>query len=80
MPIGKELLVILASYGLGCFCAAYYLTYFRLGDDIRKHGSGNVGARNAGRLLGPAGFAVALLGDMAKGAAAVWLRTEGRAV
>lgn len=73
MPDVKELLVILASYGLGCFTTAYYLIHLRLGDDIRRYGSGNAGARNAGRVLGAWGFGLALLGDVAKGALAMGL-------
>jgi glycerol-3-phosphate acyltransferase PlsY len=40
--------------------------------DIRTLGSGNVGAKNVGRLLGWAGYLVTMLGDSAKGALAVW--------
>lgn len=67
------LLVILIAYGLGCMTTAYYLIRLRLGDDIRQHGSGNVGARNAGRVLGRMGFATAFVGDVIKGMVAVWL-------
>ncbi len=69
-------LILLISYGLGCFCTGYYLTRWRTGQDIRQLGSGNVGARNVGRVLGPVGFGLTLLGDTAKGAAAVWLALD----
>jgi glycerol-3-phosphate acyltransferase PlsY len=69
----KGMLVVLISYGLGCISTGYYLVRLRLGDDIRQYGSGNIGARNAGRILGTPGFVITLLGDAAKGAAAVWL-------
>ena len=65
--------VLFACYALGCLCSGYYLVRFRTGRDIREFGSGNVGARNAGCLLGGIGFTVTLLGDMGKGALAVWL-------
>lgn len=65
--------VLLASYFLGCFTTGYYLVRARTGQDIRDAGSGSVGARNVGRLLGPYGFVLTLLGDFAKGAAAVWI-------
>ncbi|HET9224436.1 MAG TPA: glycerol-3-phosphate acyltransferase [Roseiflexaceae bacterium] len=64
-------LLVLACYALGCFTAAYYLVHLRTGQDIRTMGSGTVGARNAGRTLGRAGFAVTFAIDVAKGALAV---------
>ncbi len=36
-------------------------------EDIRQQGSGNVGARNAGRILGKKGFVLTFLGDALKG-------------
>ncbi len=66
-------LIALISYGLGCFSSAYYLVRWRTGQDIRTLGSGTAGARNAGRVLGKMGFALAFLGDLAKGALAIWL-------
>lgn len=71
MLTGQEVSWILISYCLGCFTAGYYLVRLRTGQDIRKQGSGAVGARNAGRLLGPAGFLVTFLLDFGKGALAV---------
>jgi len=52
------------------------------GVDIRRHGSGNIGATNAGRLLGRKFFFIALILDLLKGliptAAAGWvLKTTG---
>src|ERR1035437_1663501 len=62
----------LGAYGLGCFTAGYYLVRWRTGQDIRELGSGSVGARNVGRVLGWQGFLAAVLGDFGKGALAVW--------
>lgn len=67
------LVVVLISYALGCFSTAYYLVRWRTGEDIRTLGSGNAGARNAGRYLGKGGFALVFLGDAIKGAMAVGL-------
>ena len=64
---------IVASYLAGSICFGYYLVRFRTGNDVRDYGSGNPGARNVGRFLGPAGFFLTLLGDAGKGAAAVAL-------
>ena len=62
----------LAAYVLGCITTGYYLVRWRTGQDIRKVGSGSVGARNVGRLLGRPGFVATVLADFAKGALAVW--------
>jgi glycerol-3-phosphate acyltransferase PlsY len=67
------IMVILVSYGLGCLNSGYYLVRWRRGQDIRRYGSGNSGARNAGRILGRGGFAITFVGDMLKGALAVGL-------
>ncbi len=64
--------VALAAYLLGCFTTGYYLVRLRLGQDLRDLGSGSVGARNVGRLLGWQGFLLTALGDFGKGALAVW--------
>lgn len=60
------------AYLLGCFAAGYYLVRSRIGEDIRELGSGSVGARNVGRVLGKTGFLVTVLCDFGKGGLAVW--------
>jgi glycerol-3-phosphate acyltransferase PlsY len=62
----------LGAYALGCLATGYYLVRARLGRDVRELASGNIGARNVGRVLGRSGFVVTLLGDLGKGALAVW--------
>lgn len=65
---------IIGSYFIGSIPTAYIFGRVLKGVDIRKFGSGNVGATNAMRLLGkPAGIAVLLL-DVFKGffATVVW--------
>src|SRR5258708_5220228 len=64
--------IALGAYVLGCFATGYYLVRVCKGEDIRESGSGNVGAKNVGRALGRTGFVVTCLGDLAKGAFAVW--------
>src|SRR5512133_2320005 len=64
--------IALAAYFLGCFTTGYYLIRFRLGQDLRDLGTGTVGARNVGRLLGWQGFLLTVLGDFGKGVVAVW--------
>lgn len=63
---------VAGAYGLGCFATGYYLVRARLGRDVRELASGNIGARNVGRVLGRGGFFLTLIGDLAKGALAVW--------
>jgi glycerol-3-phosphate acyltransferase PlsY len=64
--------IALGAYVLGCFTTGYYLVRRRVGEDIRELGSGSVGARNVGRVLGRPGFAITLIGDFGKGGFAVW--------
>src|SRR5439155_1447622 len=64
--------IAFGAYLLGCFTTGYYYVRFRTEQDIRDLGSGSVGARNVGRVLGWRAFCVTLLGDFAKGACAIW--------
>jgi glycerol-3-phosphate acyltransferase PlsY len=64
------LLALLASYALGSIPAAYIAGQSR-GIDLRKHGSGNLGATNVFRVLGAKIGSAVFAFDMAKGAAPV---------
>ncbi len=68
---GKALTCVTAAYVLGTLTAGYYWVRWRTGLDVRQFGSGNVGARNVGRITGAPGFLVTLLWDVTKGAMAV---------
>lgn len=70
---GKDIICILIAYLLGGICTGYYLVRFKAGLDVREHGSGGVGARNVGRVLGKSAFIITLLGDALKGLLAVSL-------
>jgi len=59
------------AYALGCLNAGYYLLRWRDGRDLRQLGSGNAGARNAGRVLGRRAFALVFALDAAKSMLAV---------
>jgi glycerol-3-phosphate acyltransferase PlsY len=62
---------ILSSYLLGSIPTAYLFGRLR-GIDIRQHGSGNIGATNALRVLGRASGIIVLLLDIFKGFTAVF--------
>lgn len=71
--VGLTLGLLLVAYALGCLNTGYYLVRWRTGQDLRTLGSGNAGARNAGRILGKWGFVLVFLGDALKGALALGL-------
>ncbi|MBE0466171.1 MAG: glycerol-3-phosphate 1-O-acyltransferase PlsY [Candidatus Desulforudis sp.] len=77
-PVGEvnlvELLAALfAGYVLGSVPTGYLLARYIRGVDIRTRGSGNIGATNVWRSLGPGWGIVSLVGDVAKGVLAVLL-------
>ena len=61
------------AYLLGCFTSGYYFVRWFTHQDIRLTGSGNVGARNVGRLLGRKGFLLTTFCDVFKGVIVVWV-------
>lgn len=61
------------SYLLGSLMAGYIIVTILGKKDIRVEGSGNVGARNAGRVHGKGSFILTFLGDALKGAAAIFI-------
>ena len=68
-----ELLLVLFAYLLGSLPTALVVVRLFTGDDVRRKGSGNVGATNALRAAGwKAGVVVTVI-DVAKGAVPVWL-------
>jgi glycerol-3-phosphate acyltransferase PlsY len=64
---------IAVGYLLGSVPFGFLITRLTTGADIRRHGSGNIGATNVARLLGLGGGVATLLLDAGKGAAAVAL-------
>jgi len=75
------ILIFITAYLIGSFPTAYLITKKLTGKDIRKIGSGNIGATNAFRALKEAGkkklalivFLIILIVDMAKGAGSIFL-------
>jgi glycerol-3-phosphate acyltransferase PlsY len=61
-------ILVALSYLIGSIPAAYLAGKFTRGIDLREHGSGNLGATNVYRVLGPRMAIVVLLVDALKGA------------
>ncbi|WP_372994684.1 glycerol-3-phosphate 1-O-acyltransferase PlsY [Lutispora sp.] len=69
----KLIIISIIAYFLGNISASYIIAKYTKGIDIRKYGSGNAGATNVFRTLGPKAGLLAFLGDALKGAIAVIL-------
>ncbi|HET7105192.1 MAG TPA: glycerol-3-phosphate 1-O-acyltransferase PlsY [Candidatus Acidoferrum sp.] len=67
------ILLLAAAYFLGSIPFGLILAKLFAGGDIRKSGSGNIGATNVARVAGLAAGILTLALDAAKGSAAVWL-------
>lgn len=67
LPLG------LVGYLLGSIPFGLIFAKLFAGKDVREHGSGNIGATNVSRVVGPVAGILTLLLDAMKGAAAVWL-------
>ncbi len=65
------LLVAATSYMLGAIPSSYWMGRLMKGLDLREHGSGNLGAANTFRVLGPRAAIPVLLFDIGKGFVAV---------
>jgi glycerol-3-phosphate acyltransferase PlsY len=69
----NHLWLVLAAYFLGSIPFGLLLAKLFGGSDVRKAGSGNIGAANVARVVGPLAGILTLVLDTAKGAAAVLL-------
>jgi len=69
----REIILLLLAYVLGNILTGYFLVKVIYNKEIHQEGSGNAGARNAGRLIGKKAFVITFLGDAIKGALAVLL-------
>ena len=68
-------IVILVSYLCGAVPFSYIAGRVFAGIDLREHGSGNLGASNTFRFLGPKIAALVLVADIAKGFLPVYFAT-----
>ncbi|WP_052404894.1 glycerol-3-phosphate 1-O-acyltransferase PlsY [Bacillus rubiinfantis] len=62
-----------SAYLIGNIMFGYLVMKYLHGKDIRMIGSGNVGARNAGRFGGKSAFVIIFLGDALKGVTVILL-------
>ncbi len=69
----KELLLIITAYLIGSIPTALLISKSFFNIDIREYGSGNMGATNTFRILGPKFGTIVMAGDMLKGMFAVAL-------
>lgn len=69
----KEFILILTAYFIGSIPTAIIVSKAFFNIDIRDYGSGNMGATNTFRVLGPKFGTVVMVGDMLKGILAVAL-------
>ena len=67
------LVALLIAYLLGAIPFGYLLVKLTTGADVRRAGSGNIGATNVLRTSGRAAGIATLLLDIAKGYLAVWV-------
>lgn len=71
--IMKESILIILAYFIGSIPTALIVSKSFFNIDIREYGSGNMGATNTFRVLGPKFGTVVMIGDMLKGILAVSL-------
>lgn len=67
----NELLIIVLAYLIGSIPTSVWVSRYFFDIDIREYGSGNAGATNTFRVLGPKWGTVVMIVDMLKGTAAV---------
>lgn len=71
----ENITLLLAAYLLGSIPSAVWIGKVFFNTDVREYGSGNAGATNTCRVLGPKAGVPVLLMDIAKGWMAVQLAT-----
>lgn len=69
----KEFILIILAYFIGSIPTALIISKMFFQIDIREYGSGNMGATNTFRVLGPRFGTIVMVGDMLKGILAVSL-------
>jgi glycerol-3-phosphate acyltransferase PlsY len=69
----NELLLILLAYLIGSIPTSVWVSQYFFDIDIRDYGSGNAGATNTYRVLGPKWGTIVMITDMVKGIIAVKL-------
>ena len=69
----KIVLVIIICYVLGSIPFGYIVGKLFKKMDIREYGSGNIGATNAFRILGPSLASLVVIGDIGQGILSIYL-------
>ncbi len=73
MHVNRDLVLVVVAYLLGSIPFGVVVARAQSGVDLRRVGSGNIGATNVLRAVGKGAAALTLLGDIGKGAFAVAL-------
>jgi glycerol-3-phosphate acyltransferase PlsY len=73
LTVGYQFWIPVVGYLLGSIPFGLFIAKIFGGADIRAEGSGNIGASNVTRVVGPVPGILTLVLDAAKGALAVWL-------
>ncbi len=71
MNIVYNLIFLVVAYLLGSINTSIIVSKIMIGDDIRKHGSGNAGATNTLRTVGKKGALFVVIGDVLKAVVAL---------
>ena len=64
------------SYVLGATPSSYWVSRLVRGIDLRQHGSGNLGATNVFRIVGPGWAVPVMVVDVAKGFVPAWFSRD----
>lgn len=68
-----EISIAACAYLIGSIPSALFVVLLMTGEDVRRRGSGNIGATNATRVGGVKAGALVTLLDVAKGAIPIWV-------
>lgn len=72
----KGLILLIVAYLIGSVMTGHLLSKYYQHGNMKTEGSGNIGARNAGRLYGKKAFIITFIGDALKGVLVIVLASS----